>query len=66
MIHAGAQKSWDLRGVTLVIVREDLIGANQGAVLAFYARLSDILKGNPLYNTPPVFLDYVSADPALD
>ena len=57
VIYAGAQKNLGPAGLTVVIIREDLIGLNENlpAMLdyAVYA------KNNSMYNTPPTFAIYM-------
>lgn len=58
LIYAGAQKNLGPSGVTLVIVREDLIGkaADSVPVILNYKTHAD---NNSLYNTPPAFGIYI-------
>ncbi|MBN2354837.1 3-phosphoserine/phosphohydroxythreonine transaminase [candidate division KSB1 bacterium] len=58
MIYAGAQKNLGPAGVTVVILRDDLAAtANEGVpTMLSYATH---IKGNSLYNTPPVFGIYI-------
>ncbi|CAL8345728.1 unnamed protein product [Lota lota] len=58
LIFAGAQKNVGCAGVTLVIVREDLIGhtLNECPVVFNYKVQA---SNNSLYNTPPVFSIYI-------
>jgi phosphoserine aminotransferase len=58
LIYAGAQKNIGPSGVTVVIVREDLIGN----ALPFTPDMMDYsvhVKANYIYNTPPTFAIYV-------
>ena len=57
LIYAGAQKNLGPAGVTLVIVREDLLERNAGKLPA-YLDYSIHAGANSLYNTPPVFSIY--------
>ncbi|CAG8441819.1 9443_t:CDS:1 [Acaulospora morrowiae] len=64
MIYAGAQKNIGPAGVTVVIVREDLLATPKPSVdvpavpsMLSYKVLAD---HNSLYNTPPVFAIYMS------
>ena len=63
VIFAGAQKNIGPSGVTLVIIREDLISANAvnnpyiPPVILDYKVFAE---SNSLYNTPPTFSIYVS------
>ena len=54
LIYAGAQKNLGPSGVTLVIIREDLLAKeNQG--VGAYLKYSTHAESDSLYNTPPVF-----------
>ncbi len=58
LIYAGAQKNLAPAGVTLVIIRDDLLERSpQG--LATMLDYNTHAKNNSLYNTPPVFAIYV-------
>jgi phosphoserine aminotransferase len=59
MIYAGAQKNMGAAGVTLVIVKKDLLGKVNRKLPAMFDYRSFIDKGSML-NTPPVFPIYVS------
>ncbi|MFP4329649.1 MAG: 3-phosphoserine/phosphohydroxythreonine transaminase [Alkalispirochaetaceae bacterium] len=54
LIYAGAQKNLGPAGVTVVIVRKDMLDAEAAAVPA-YLRYSTHAAKKSLYNTPPVF-----------
>jgi phosphoserine aminotransferase len=58
LIYAGAQKNLGPSGVTLVIIREDLLARSQDTLPTFlnYKVHAD---NNSLYNTPPTFGIYV-------
>ncbi|MCO6464396.1 MAG: 3-phosphoserine/phosphohydroxythreonine transaminase [Saprospiraceae bacterium] len=59
LIYAGAQKNMGPAGVTLVIVRKSALGKvsrKLGAMLDY----NHHIKGESMYNTPPVFNVYVS------
>lgn len=59
LIYAGAQKNLGPAGVTVVIVREDVLGKvkrNLPTMLDYRT----FIKENSMYNTPPVFPIYVS------
>ncbi len=58
LIYAGAQKNLGPSGVTLVIVREDLLARSQDTLPTFlnYKIHAD---NNSLYNTPPTFGVYI-------
>ncbi|KAJ3332918.1 hypothetical protein HDU93_008876 [Gonapodya sp. JEL0774] len=61
IIYAGAQKNIGPSGVTLVIVRKDLLGArkfkNPMPIMLDYKTYAD---NNSLYNTPPTWGIYIS------
>ncbi len=60
LIYAGAQKNLGPSGLTLVIVRKDLI-ANAPASLPTMLQYSTHVDSNSLYNTPPCFSIYILA-----
>lgn len=59
LIYAGAQKNLGPAGVTVVIVREDLLG-QVNRHLPTMLDYRTFIKEKSLYNTPPVFPIYVS------
>lgn len=54
VIYAGAQKNLGPSGVTIVIIRDDLLERSSDT-LGSYLNYSVHAKANSLYNTPPVF-----------
>ena len=58
MIYGGAQKNLSIAGLTLVIVREDLVGKAPAATPA-YLNYAIHAKERSLYNTPPAFGIYI-------
>jgi len=58
LIYAGAQKNLGPSGLTVVIVREDLLARSQASLptMLNYQVLAD---NNSLYNTPPTFGIYI-------
>jgi phosphoserine aminotransferase len=58
LIYAGAQKNLSIAGMTLVIVRQDLLGKAPAAT-PVYLNYVTHAKERSLYNTPPVFAIYV-------
>ncbi|TXI78532.1 3-phosphoserine/phosphohydroxythreonine transaminase [Cupriavidus sp. Marseille-Q8015] len=59
VVYAGAQKNIGPAGVTIVIVREDLLGfAHPHCPSAFNWRL--IAEHNSMYNTPPTYAIYIA------
>lgn len=59
LIYAGAQKNIGPAGVTLVIVRKDLVGKVNRNIPTMLQYATHI-EGSSLYNTPPVFPIYVT------
>lgn len=59
LIYAGAQKNLGPAGVTLVIVRDDWLGAIPDG-LATMLDYRTWVKSGSLYNTPPVFAIYMT------
>ncbi len=58
LIYAGAQKNLGVAGVTLVILREDLLERIPSTLPAML-NYNTHVKGNSAYNTPPVFAVYI-------
>jgi phosphoserine aminotransferase len=58
LIYAGAQKNLGAAGVTLVIIREDLLERSPSNLPAMLNYNSHV-KANSAYNTPPVFAVYI-------
>lgn len=59
LIYAGAQKNMGPAGVTLVIVKNDLLGKVDRKIPSMLDYKIHI-EGGSMYNTPPVFALYVS------
>ncbi|HEK19263.1 MULTISPECIES: 3-phosphoserine/phosphohydroxythreonine transaminase [unclassified Mucilaginibacter] len=59
LIYAGAQKNMGPAGVTLVIVKDDILGKTSRKIPAMYNYQVQI-EGGSMYNTPPCFAIYVS------
>ena len=57
LIYAGAQKNMGPAGVTMVIIREDLL-ARSAAALPVMLSYAVHAENGSLYNTPPVFAIY--------
>ena len=57
LIYAGAQKNIGPAGVTLVIIREDILGAINRKIPAMMNYKTHIEK-NSMFNTPPVMAIY--------
>ncbi|NLB81852.1 MAG: 3-phosphoserine/phosphohydroxythreonine transaminase [Clostridiaceae bacterium] len=58
LIYAGAQKNMGPAGVTVVIIRDDLIG-NSFDITPTMFKYDIHAKNNSLYNTPPTYSIYV-------
>jgi len=58
LIYAGAQKNLGPSGVTVVIIREDMI-QDAPKTLATMLKYETYAKNNSLYNTPPVYSVYM-------
>ena len=59
LIYAGAQKNMGPAGVTLVIVKNDILGKTDRKIPSMFCYDTQI-EGGSMYNTPPVFAIYVS------
>jgi phosphoserine aminotransferase len=59
LIYAGAQKNMGPAGCTLVVVKESILGKT-GRKIPSILDYSKHIKGESMYNTPPVFPIYVS------
>lgn len=59
LVYAGAQKNMGPAGVSLVIIRKDLVGKG-GHVLPSILDYRIQMENGSMYNTPPVFPIYVS------
>ncbi|MCB5934706.1 3-phosphoserine/phosphohydroxythreonine transaminase [Caldibacillus thermoamylovorans] len=59
LIYAGAQKNLGISGLTIVIIREDLIG-HAKADIPTMLNYETYTKNNSLYNTPPTFAIYIT------
>ncbi len=58
LIYAGAQKNLGPSGVTLVIVKKELVGRS-GRKLPSMLNYQTFIEKNSMFNTPPVFPIYV-------
>lgn len=59
LIYAGAQKNMGPAGVTLVIIKDDILGKSGRTIPTIFDYDAHIKAGS-MYNTPPVFSIYVS------
>lgn len=60
LIYAGAQKNMGIAGLTVVIVRRDLVRENLDAVVPTMLRYDVMAKNDSMYNTPPAFAIYMA------
>ena len=60
LVYAGAQKNVGIAGITLLIVREELLGKQRQLTPTLYSYATHAQAGSR-YNTPPVFPWYVCA-----
>ena len=58
MIYAGAQKNMGPAGLTVVIVREDLVGEPQ-EMTPVMLRYDEMVNNDSMYNTPPTYAIYM-------
>ena len=59
MIYAGAQKNLGPSGVTVIVMRDDMIEKCKGDKLPTMLRYKTLWDKNSLYNTPPTFPIYL-------
>ncbi|NMH26868.1 3-phosphoserine/phosphohydroxythreonine transaminase [Flavobacterium silvaticum] len=59
MIYAGAQKNMGPAGVTLVVIKEEILGKT-GRSIPNMLNLQQHIEKESMYNTPPVFATYAS------
>ncbi|MBQ7288853.1 MAG: 3-phosphoserine/phosphohydroxythreonine transaminase [Clostridia bacterium] len=59
LIYAGAQKNVAPAGLTIVIVREDLIREDLPAYVPAVCNYSTVAKNESMYNTPPCWPIYI-------
>lgn len=59
LIYAGAQKNIGPAGLTIVIVKKDLLGKT-GRILPYIFDYQSHIDANSMFNTPPVFSIYVA------
>jgi phosphoserine aminotransferase len=59
LIYAGAQKNMGPAGVTLVIVKDEILGKSDRKIPSMYNYQVQI-EGGSMYNTPPCFAIFVS------
>ncbi len=59
LIYAGAQKNAGAAGVTIVVIRKDILGKTKRSIPSIL-NYSNHIEAKSLLNTPPVFAVYVS------
>jgi len=59
IIYAGAQKNMGPAGVTLVVIKEEVLGKT-GRIIPSMLDYEKHIKAESMYNTPPVFAVYAS------
>ncbi len=59
LIYAGAQKNMGIAGLTVAIIRKDLIRQDLMAQVPLMLRYSTHFKAGSLYNTPPSYAIYI-------
>ncbi len=59
LIYAGAQKNMGPAGVTLVIIKDEILGKT-GRTIPTILDYQSHIKGGSMYNTPPVYSIFVS------
>lgn len=59
LIYAGAQKNMGIAGLTVVIIRKDLIREDLPSQVPLMLRYQTHCKAASLYNTPPVYAIYI-------
>jgi len=60
LIYAGAQKNMGIGGLTVVIVRKDLISSDLDPVVPSMLRYDLMEKNDSMYNTPPCWAIYMA------
>ena len=59
MIYAGAQKNVGPAGVTIIIIRDDLVARSKDLPLPVYLRYAPHVENGSMYNTPPTYGIYM-------
>ncbi len=59
LIYAGAQKNIGPSGLTIVIIREDLVGSAADFTPTMFNYETHV-KGNSMFNTPPTYAIYIA------
>ena len=59
LIYAGAQKNVGPAGVTIIIIRDDLVERSKDLPLPAYLKYSTHTENGSMYNTPPTYGIYI-------
>ena len=59
MVFGGTQKNLGAAGLTIAMVRKDLIGKEQNICPVVFS-YKEMISNNSLYNTPPVYSIYIT------
>ena len=60
LIYAGAQKNMGIAGLTVVIIRKDLIRSDLDPIVPSMLRYDLMAKNDSMYNTPPCWAIYMA------
>ena len=60
LIYAGAQKNMGIAGLTVVIIRKDLIRSDVDPIVPSMMRYDLMAKNDSMYNTPPCWAIYMA------
>lgn len=60
LVYAGTQKNLGIAGLTIVIVRDDLVARSAQAITPSIFNYALQIKNHSMYNTPPVFPWYIT------
>ena len=59
LIYAGAQKNVGPAGVTIIIIRDDLVERSKELQLPVYLKYNTHTENGSMYNTPPTYGSYI-------
>ena len=60
LVYAGAQKNMGIAGLTVVIIRKDLVREDIDPIVPSMLRYDLMAKNGSMYNTPPAFAIYMA------
>lgn len=60
LVYAGAQKNMGIAGLTVVIIRKDLVRSDLSELVPSMLRYDNFVKAGSMYNTPPCFAIYMA------